>query len=82
MMTLEEVKNDIKMKRMKIQKLSFELKEEELALTLLLEVKPLLNVKEKRERQLNKEREEAIQELNRVPRRQSLGSIEEVLNIK
>jgi len=82
MMTLEEVKKDIKMKRMKIQKLSFELKEEELALTLLLEVKPLLNVKEKRERQLNKEREEAIQELNRVPRRQSLGSIEEVLNIK
>ena len=82
MMTLEEVKNDIKMKRMKIQKLSFELKEEELALTLLLEVKPLLNVKEKRERQLNKEREEAIQELNRVPRRQSFGSIEEVLNIK
>ena len=65
MMTLDQVKNDIKLKRMKIQKLSFELKEEELALTLLLEVKPLLNVKEKRERQLNKEREEAIQELNK-----------------
>jgi len=65
MMTLEEVKKDISLRRMKIQKLTNELKKEELNLTLLLEVKPLLSVKERAVKQLNQEWVQAVHEIKK-----------------
>ena len=66
---LNQLENKINLLNKEIAKLEYELKHKQNEIKMLVDIKPSIRLKEKRARQIEREREKTIKEMNKIPRR-------------